>query len=135
MPATAPQAAPSPRRYRVLCIEDNPANALLVGEMLAARPHLTLQHAALPGVGLQLALAAPPDLILLDIHLPGIDGFEVLRRLRLADATRDIPVLALSANAMRSDVERGLAAGFAHYLAKPLDMRLLLAVLDGLLPA
>jgi PAS domain S-box-containing protein len=123
-----------PRTRRLLYIEDNPANALLLEGMLAHRPHLQLQHASLPELGLDLAHSTRPDLVLLDIQLPGIDGYEVLRRLRLDAATRAIPVLALSANAMRSDVERGLAAGFAHYLAKPLDMRLLLAVLDGLLP-
>ncbi len=133
--AATPGAATTPaRQHRLLYIEDNPANALLLEAMLAHRPHLQLQHAPLPELGLQLASSTRPDLVLLDIQLPGIDGYEVLRRLRLDPATRAIPVLALSANALRSDVERGLAAGFAHYLAKPLDMRLLLAVLDGLLP-
>ena len=131
---TGPASGPAPRRHAVRCIEDNPVNAALLGEMLAARPHLVLQHAALPDIGLQMAPAAPPDLILLDIHLSGIDGFKVLRRLRLAAATRHTPVLALSASAMPSDVERGLAAGFAHDLAKPLDKRRQMAVLDGLLP-
>ena len=145
VPAKAPAPAPledlaalpgntPPRMRRLLYIEDNPVNALLLEGMLEHRPHLQLQHAPLPEQGLDLAHSTRPDLVLLDIQLPGIDGYEVLRRLRQDPATRAIPVLALSANAMRSDVERGLAAGFAHYLAKPLDMRLLLAVLDGLLP-
>jgi CheY-like chemotaxis protein len=75
-----------------------------------------------------------PDLILLDIQLPGIDGFEVLRRLRGDAVTCAIPVVAVSANALRSDIERGLAAGFVDYLTKPIDQRLLLATLRRLLP-
>ncbi|MBL8350570.1 MAG: response regulator [Burkholderiaceae bacterium] len=133
-PAAVDSGGAPPRPCRLLYIEDNPANALLVAEMLASRPHIALRHAPLPELGLQMARAEPPDLILLDIQLPGVDGYEVLRRLRADKATRAIPVLALSANAMRSDVERGLAAGFVNYLAKPLDLRLLLAVVDGLLP-
>ena len=134
-PTPAPAAADVPLRpWRVLYIEDNPVNALLLAELLACRPRIDLRHAALPELGLQIAQAEPPDLILLDIQLPGIDGFEVLRRLRAAEATRAIPVLALSANAMPADVERGLAVGFVDYLAKPLDLPRLLALLDALLP-
>jgi hypothetical protein len=76
-----------------------------------------------------------PDLILLDIQLPEMDGFEVLRRLRLHDATREIPVIAVSANAMPGDIEHGLAAGFIDYLTKPLDMqKLIIAVEQALTP-
>jgi len=86
--------------------------------------------ATLPEVGLELAQADPPDLVLLDIQLPGIDGFEVLRRLRASPATVAIPVVAVSANAMRSDIERARAAGFDDYLTKPIDFERLLALVQ-----
>jgi PAS domain S-box-containing protein len=122
--------AASPRS--VLYIEDNPVNVLLMEAMLARIDGL---RAALPGQGLQLAMDERPDLILLDIQLPEMDGFEVLRRLRLHDATREIPVIAVSANAMPGDIEHGLAAGFIDYLTKPLDMqKLIIAVEQALTP-
>jgi CheY-like chemotaxis protein len=76
-----------------------------------------------------MACAQRPDLILLDIQLPGIDGYEVLRRLRADEATHDIPVIAISANALRADIERGRAAGFDDYLTKPIDQRALVETL------
>jgi CheY-like chemotaxis protein len=115
--------------HRLLYIEDNPVNAMLMEAMLARLPGLRLQCAELPLQGLEMARRERPDLILLDIQLPGMDGFEVLRRLRADSATRDIPVIAVSANAMGSDIEEGRAAGFADYLTKPIDLaRLLRAV-------
>jgi CheY-like chemotaxis protein len=81
-----------------------------------------------------MARTQRPDLILLDIQLPGIDGYEVLRRLRSEDGTRDIPVIAISANAMPADVERGISAGFDNYLTKPIDQRVLVAALQRVLP-
>jgi CheY-like chemotaxis protein len=80
-----------------------------------------------------MAIDERPDLILLDIQLPEMDGYEVLRRLRQHDATREIPVIAVSANAMPGDVEQGLAAGFAHYVTKPLEMRRLSAAVKQVL--
>lgn len=77
-----------------------------------------------------MARAEMPELILLDIQLPGMDGFEVLQRLRGAEATRSIPVIAISANAMRGDLERGREAGFADYLTKPLDIQQVLAAVN-----
>jgi CheY-like chemotaxis protein len=117
----------------VLYIEDNPVNVLLMEAMLAQTTRLHLLSAELPEDGLKMAVAHRPDLILLDIQLPGIDGYEVLRRLRAADETRDIPVIAVSANAMRSDLERGRAAGFDDYLTKPIDHPLLMAALGKVL--
>jgi PAS domain S-box-containing protein len=114
----------------VLYIEDNPVNVLLMEAMLAQQTRLRLISAELPEAGLQLAQAQRADLILLDIQLPGIDGYEVLRRLRADEGTRDIPVIAISANAMPADLERGLAAGFHDYLTKPIDQRVLVAALS-----
>ena len=111
----------------MLYAEDNPVNVLLMEAALECEPGVRLVSAPRPELGLDLARADRPDLILLDIQLPGIDGFEVLRRLRATEATRTIPVVAVSANAMRGDVERALAAGFDDYLTKPLDFEQLLA--------
>ena len=119
----------------MLYIEDNPVNVLLMEAMLARVPGLRVVTAPLPGLGLQMARDERPDLILLDIQLPGMDGYEVLRRLRADPKTRAVPVIAVSANAMPSDVDRGLAAGFADYLTKPIDMSRLIASVEGVLLA
>ena len=133
-PPAAERAAPRPPVPRkVLYIEDNPVNVMVMEAMLSRVPQLSLSTAPLPEQGLAMAVAQRPDLILLDIQLPGMDGFEVLRRLRLDAATRAIPVIAVSASAMQGDAEQGLAAGFARYLTKPLDMpQLLAAVAEAL---
>jgi CheY-like chemotaxis protein/anti-sigma regulatory factor (Ser/Thr protein kinase) len=118
------------RPRKVLYIEDNPVNVLLMEAMLARVADLQVRAAALPTLGLRLAIEERPDLILLDIQLPEMDGYEVLRRLRLHDASRDIPVIAVSANAMPGDIAHGLAAGFVEYLTKPLDMQKLIAAVE-----
>ncbi len=133
-PAGAAQAdgrptAPPPRR-RVLYIEDNDVNRLLMQGMLAQRPAIDLQLAALPEEGLAMAREAPPALVLLDIQLPGIDGFEVLARLRADARTAAVPVVAVSANAMPADRERAARAGFDEYVTKPIELEQLLAVVD-----
>jgi CheY-like chemotaxis protein len=131
--ATAPVAplpGPAPLRRRVLYIEDNEVNRLLMQGMLAQRPAIELQLAALPEQGLAMARAEPPALVLLDIQLPGIDGFEVLARLRADSRTAAIPVIAVSANAMPADRERAALAGFDEYVTKPIDLEGLLRVVD-----
>jgi CheY-like chemotaxis protein len=122
-------AAPG-RRQTVLYIEDNTVNQLLMEGMLAQRPDIRLLVAGLPGTGLAMALQARPDLVLLDIQLPEMNGFEVLARLRAQPATRDIPVIAVSANAMPDDVAEARRAGFDAYLTKPLELQRLLAAVD-----
>ncbi|MBK9136703.1 MAG: PAS-domain containing protein [Betaproteobacteria bacterium] len=119
----------------VLYIEDNPVNLVLMQSMLDALPgvRLLLAERALPG--LALAQAERPDLILLDIQLPEVDGYEALRRLRADARTAAIPVVAISANAMRGDIERGLAAGFDDYMTKPLDVAALRAMVQQRLSA
>ena len=134
----APQAAPAAaatatRPRRVLYIEDNEVNQLLMEGMLAQRPNIELSMAGLPLQGLAMALAQPPDLLLLDIQLPGMSGFEVLRELRSHPETSDLPVVAVSANALDSDREQAAQAGFADYITKPIDLPRLLAVVDRLL--
>jgi len=119
-----PHAGPAllERPARVLYIEDNQVNSILMEAMLARLPGVSIVHAAHPAVGLRLARELAPDLILLDIQLPDMDGFEVLRRLRLEAPTRDTPAIAVSASAMPSDIRNGLAAGFADYLTKPIEI-------------
>jgi signal transduction histidine kinase/ActR/RegA family two-component response regulator len=126
--------APTPRR-RVLYIEDNEVNALIVSELMATVPGYELEIAVDGASGLARAFARPPELVLLDMQLPDMDGFEVLRRLREAPATAALPVVALSANVMSDQVGRGLAAGLTDYWTKPLDMPRFLQQLALLLPA
>jgi PAS domain S-box-containing protein len=132
-PEPLPGTAHAPRRHTVLYIEDNAVNQILMEGMLGQRPGVQLRLADLPEAGLAMARELQPALVLLDIQLPGIDGFEVQRRLRADPATRAIPVVAVSANALPADVSEARRAGFADYLTKPLDMRQLLAVVDRIL--
>jgi signal transduction histidine kinase len=106
----------------VLCIEDNPANLRLIEGIFASHTEIRLLSALAPGLGLELARTHRPALILLDINLPDMDGYAVMQCLREHEATRQIPVVAISANAMPKDVERGKAAGFAAYVTKPIDV-------------
>jgi PAS domain S-box-containing protein len=119
--------------HTLLYIEDNPANLRLVQKIISTHTSLRLLDARTAEQGLALAKAHHPNLILLDINLPGMNGFEALRHLQEDPATCDIPVIAISANAMERDIKKGLAAGFADYMTKPLDIPKLLALLDTLL--
>lgn len=130
LPATS---ASSPLEHKVLYVEDNPVNMMVMEAMLSSLDGVRLIPAALPAEGLSLAQSELPDLILLDIQLPGMDGYEVLRRLRTKAATRNTPIVAVSANAMPSDIETGLTAGFSAYLTKPLEMEVLLSTVRQLL--
>jgi len=138
LPAPAVAAPPAAPRAaggtQVLYIEDNPVNVMLMEALLEREPGVRLKCAPLPEVGLALARAAPPDLLLLDIQLPGMDGFEVLRRLRADPATRQVPVAAVSANAMPADLARAREAGFDDYLTKPIDFDRLRALLQRFAP-
>jgi len=131
--ATTHSAQGGDGQYSVLYVEDNPANLRMVTQLLKRRPNIRMWSAHEPLLGLELALEHCPDLILLDINLPGLDGYEVLDRLRQQPKTSQIPVLAVSANAMPSDIEKGLKAGFEAYLAKPIDVNDLLQVVDDIL--
>jgi signal transduction histidine kinase/ActR/RegA family two-component response regulator len=123
----------APGSHLILYIEDNPANLRLVQEIVAYRPDLRLLSAPDGPVGLSLARSHRPELILTDLNLPGMSGLEVLAELRRDPATAAIPVLALTANAMQRDIERGLAAGFARYLTKPIDIEQFNEAIDGAL--
>jgi len=116
----------------VLYIEDNLSNLHFVEEVIALRPAIRLLSAMQGRLALDLAREHRPDLILLDLHLPDISGEEVLRRLQAAPETRQTPVVVISADATRGQNRRLLDAGARDYLTKPLDVRELLRVLDGI---
>jgi signal transduction histidine kinase/CheY-like chemotaxis protein len=108
--------------HTLLCVEDNPANLLLVEKLLERRPDIRLLVAKDGIRGVEMARAARPDVILMDINLPGISGLVALDILAEDPRTARIPVIALSANAMPADIEKGLAAGFFRYLTKPIKV-------------
>jgi two-component system, cell cycle response regulator DivK len=106
---------------RVLIVEDNEKNMKLFRDVLSAKGYATLE-ARSGEEAVELALAHAPELVLMDIRLPDVDGVEALRRLRSDERTSSIPVLALTAQAMSGDRERFLAAGFDGYVPKPVDI-------------
>jgi PAS domain S-box-containing protein len=114
----------------VLYVEDNPANLKLVEMLLARRGDLRLLSAATGDLGIELARAHRPDVILMDINLPGTNGVKALAVLHRETRTAQIPIIALSANANPRDIERGMAAGFFRYLTKPIKVGELLDTLD-----
>ena len=116
--------------HTVLYIEDNPANLRLVSQLLRRVPNIRLFSAHEPVLGLELAKTHQPNMILLDINLPGMDGYEVLKHLRQHQATQKIPVVAISANAMPKDIEKGKAAGFDDYITKPIDVKKFIKIVE-----
>lgn len=118
-PREEPLAGPG---RRVLYIEDNFSNVTLVEQMLAERPAIELMTAMQGRVGLELARKHVPDLVLLDLHLPDLPGWQVLHQLKADHATRDIPVIVISADATAPQINRLLSAGARAYLTKPLDI-------------
>jgi CheY-like chemotaxis protein len=122
-----PSVPPPPGRpATALYIEDNPVNALLMEIMLEDVPELRLLLASRPDEGLEIARRESLDLVLLDIQMPEMDGFEVLKHLRADPRTGALPIIAVSANARPDDIARAHAAGFSAYLTKPVDLDLLL---------
>jgi CheY-like chemotaxis protein len=114
----------------LLYVEDNPANLMLVEDLIARRPDIRLLSAMDGNQGVELARAALPDVILMDINLPGISGIRALKILADDPATAHIPVIALSANAMPRDIEKGMEAGFFRYLTKPIKVNEFMDTLD-----
>jgi signal transduction histidine kinase/CheY-like chemotaxis protein len=118
----SPQAQGNAVQRTLLYVEDNPANLLLVEHIIENVPHLRILSARDGNHGIALARTQLPDVILMDINLPDISGIQALKILRDDPATAHIPVLAISANAMRHDIKKGLEAGFFRYLAKPIKI-------------
>ena len=108
--------------YVILVVEDNERNLKLVRDVLEYAGY-DVRVARTAEDGITLAVSEPPDLVLMDLQLPGIDGMEALRRLRESPRTADIPVVAVTAQAMKQDRERALAAGFNGYIEKPISVR------------
>ncbi|MDO9164805.1 MAG: ATP-binding protein [Rhodoferax sp.] len=139
--ADGPQAPPQAEVVQVeglrtlLYVEDNRTNMQLVEQLIARRPDIRLLSAADGLRGIALARIHQPDVILMDINLPGISGTEALKVLREDPATAHIPVLALSANAMPRDIERGVEAGFFRYLTTPIRINEFMEALDTALEA
>jgi CheY-like chemotaxis protein len=134
-------ASALPLQRTLLYVEDNPTNLLLIEELIKGRSYLKLFTAVDGYLGIHMAQTYQPDVIMLDINLPGISGFDVLKLLREDPETAHIPVIAMSANAMPRDIEEGMEAGFLRYLTKPikidefmdaLDVALLYAADNGL---
>ncbi|MHB0982451.1 MAG: PAS domain-containing hybrid sensor histidine kinase/response regulator [Thiobacillus sp.] len=126
----APQAQESAALRTLLYVEDNPANLMLVEQIIEGIPHVRMLSARDANLGIALARAHQPDVILMDINLPGLSGSQALKILREDPATAHIPVLAISANAMPRDIKKGLEAGFFRYLTKPIKVNEFMQALD-----
>ncbi len=133
-PELAQTHIPRGARLRTLLyVEDNPANLKLVEQIIARHPGMCLVSAVNGNSGIQIARDNQPDVILMDINLPGISGFEALHILRDDALTAHIPVVAISANAMPGDIKRGLKAGFFRYITKPIKVGEFMAAVDAAL--
>ena len=119
--------------YILLYVEDNQANLMLVEQIMEDRPQIGMLSARNGSIGVALARAHLPTVILMDINLPGISGFQALKILHEDPITAHIPVVALSANAMPLDIEKALEAGFFDYLTKPVKVEKLLTAFDNAL--
>ena len=106
----------------LLYIEDNPTNQRLMEDIVEELGEVTLKSASSAEIGLEMMNHCPPALVLMDVHLPGMDGYQALEAIRQNPQLQDLPVVALSANALPGDIKRGLAAGFNAYLTKPLEL-------------
>jgi CheY-like chemotaxis protein len=117
----------------IVYIEDNPPNIAFMEDLMAEFERVELVTAPTAEIGIELVRARKPHVVIMDIHLPGMSGFEATRRLREWPETRDIPVVALSAAAMIRDKSRVSDAGFYRYLTKPVNVGELTSVLEQLL--
>ncbi|NOR51271.1 MAG: PAS domain S-box protein [Gammaproteobacteria bacterium] len=129
--SATPEESSAVAENLVLYIEDNPANLKLVAQLLGRRKHIKLLTAHTPELGIELAQSHRPKLILLDINMPDMDGYQVLEVFKDDAQLKNIPTVAITANAMPRDIKRGMEAGFTDYLTKPLDVPQFLAVIDS----
>ena len=126
-PPQVPDAAP---RRTLLYVEDNPAHLELVEELIARRSDLRLLSVSDANIGIEYARAYHPEVILMDINLPGTSGIEAMKILRADPSTAHIPIIAVSANAVPRDIEMGLKAGFFKYITKPIKVNQFMDTLD-----
>ncbi len=117
---------------RILYIEDNPDNRLLVRRVLMVEGYV-VEEAIDGPTGLKMAEASPPDLVLIDINLPEIDGYEVTARMKQLPNMLGVPIIAVTANVMKGDREKTLAAGCDGYIQKPIDIDLLPSQIESFL--
>ncbi|MHB8354635.1 MAG: PAS domain-containing hybrid sensor histidine kinase/response regulator [Burkholderiales bacterium] len=129
-PVVVAQVQADAQQCTLLYVEDNPANLMLVEDLIARRSDIRLLSAQSGSVGIEMARASLPDVILMDINLPGISGIKALKILSEDPTTAHIPVVALSANAIPRDIEKGLEAGFFRYLTKPIKVNEFMDTLD-----
>ena len=120
-------------RHVVLYVEDNPANMRLIERVFMRMDHIRLITTIDPQTGLQIARKEQPDLIMLDINLPGMTGTEMMLELRKEPIFADKPILAISADAMQKNIDEALSQGFDHYLTKPVDIRELQKIVESYL--
>ncbi|MBM9606047.1 response regulator [Desulfopila inferna] len=118
---------------KILYIEDDHSLRQLIKFIINNRDDLHLLEAETGAAGLQLALQEAPDIILLDLSLPDISGYDILLKLHNTEATAEIPVIAMSGDSLPEDIEKGLRAGFRGYLTKPVDIKKFYATLDAAL--
>lgn len=121
---------PQDKQVTILYIEDHQSNLQLVNEILGTYQSVTLLSAQTGLAGLRMTCEKKIDLILLDLHLPDLNGFEVLERLKANGATEGIPAIAVSANAMKDDIDRALLKGFSDYITKPIDVPAFLSIIS-----
>jgi PAS domain S-box-containing protein len=125
-----PQLPKGVPQRTLLYVEDNPANLELVEQLIARRPDLRLLSAADGNLGIEFARVYLPDVILMDINLPGISGLDAMKILRADPSTKHIPIIALSANAVPHDIQKALQAGFFDYVTKPIKVKVFMDTLD-----
>ncbi len=121
------------QKYTVLYVEDNAANLLLIEQILLSRSDINLLSASRARLGIDLARAHKPDLILMDINMPEMDGMTAMKKLQDYEETCNIPVIAVTANAMEADIKKGLDAGFKGYITKPFNIPKLFMEIDRFL--
>ena len=121
--------------HTVLCVEDNPSSLKLLEAIIDRIPNTTMISAHTGELGINLTEIHRPDVVLMDINLPGINGLEALARLKKSPMTRDIPVIALTARASPRDIRQGLDNGFSHYLTKPINVAEVTDAISSLFPA
>ena len=126
----AAQTSDNPSQHTLLYVEDNPANLMLVEQIMGDHPQVRMLSARDANIGIALARTHLPDVVLMDINLPGLNGTDAMKILRADPLTKHIPILALSANAMLRDIKMGLEAGFFRYLTKPIKVKEFLEALD-----